>query len=100
MHWACAEKGGHITSKVEAQKPRSGTEGQLTDGTFNKLQNYYGVTVRENMVNLAGMKIIKKKPKKSHPCQSHALCFPRVPPYWQHKLVQVPARHSEQGKSL
>ena len=69
MHWPCAEKGGHITSKVEAQKPRSGREGQLTDGTFNKLQNYYGVTVRENVVKLAGMKIkkIKKRKKPSMP---------------------------------
>ena len=70
--------------KVEARKPRPGTEGQLTDRTVNKLQNYYGTAVRANVGNL--------EMKKRHPCQFHALCFPRVPPHWQHKLVQVPAR--------
>ena len=57
VHWSCAEKGGHSTSKVAAQKPRHGREGQLTDRTVDKLQkNCYGNTVRENVGNLAGKK--------------------------------------------
>ena len=77
------KKGGHSTSEVEA--PGTGREGQLTDRTVDKLQNYYGITVRANVGNLAGM-------RKRHACQFHAPCFPRVPPLWQHKLLQVPVR--------
>ena len=71
LHWSCVEKGGHSTSKVQARKPSPGREGQLTDRTVNKLQFYYGFTVRGNVENLARMKKKNKNKKKnSHSYQS------------------------------
>ena len=42
--------------KLKRENPGLGGKGKLTDGTINKLQNYYGITIRANVGNLAGMK--------------------------------------------
>ena len=47
------KKGVNSNSKVEAS--RIGREGQLIDRIVDKIQNYYGITVRASVGNLAGI---------------------------------------------
>ena len=42
--------------KLKRENPGLGGIGHLTDGTVVKLQNYYGIAIRSNVGNLAGMK--------------------------------------------
>ena len=47
---------GTALRKLKRQNPGLGGKGKLTDGTIDKLQNYYGIAIRANVGNLAGMK--------------------------------------------
>lgn len=42
--------------KLKHENPGLGGRGKLTDGTIDKLQNYYGIAIHANVGNLAGMK--------------------------------------------
>ena len=54
---------GHVQKRVETAlhklkrvNPGLGGKGKLTDSQIDKLQNYYGIAIRSNVGNLAGMK--------------------------------------------
>ena len=47
---------GTALRKLKRENPGLGGRGKLTDGTIDKLQNYYGIAIRSNVGNLAGMK--------------------------------------------
>ena len=42
--------------KLKKENPGLGGKGKLTDGMIDKLQNYYGIAIRSNIVELSGMK--------------------------------------------
>ena len=42
--------------KLKRGNPGLGRRGKVTDGTIDKLQNYYGIAIRSDVGNLAGMK--------------------------------------------
>ena len=47
---------GTALRKLKRDKPGLGGKGKLTDSQIDKLQNYYGIAIRSNVGNLAGMK--------------------------------------------
>ena len=47
---------GTVLRKLKRENPGLGGKGKLTDSQIDKLQNYYGIAVRSNVGNLAGMK--------------------------------------------
>ena len=47
---------GTALRKLKRENPGLGGKGKLTDATIDKLQNYYGIAIRSNVGNLAGMK--------------------------------------------
>ena len=47
---------GTALRKLKRDKPGLGGKGKLTDSQIYKLQNYYGIAIRSNVGNLAGMK--------------------------------------------
>ena len=42
--------------KLKRENPGLGGKGNLTDSQIDKLQNYYGIAIRSNVGDLAGMK--------------------------------------------
>ena len=47
---------GTALHKLKQENPGLGGKGKLTDSQIDKLQNYYGIAIRSNVGNLAGMK--------------------------------------------
>ena len=47
---------GTALRKLKRENPGLGGKGKLTDSQIDKLQNYYGIAIRSNVGNLAGMK--------------------------------------------
>ena len=47
---------GTALRKLKRENPGVGGKGKLTDSQIDKLQNYYGIAIRSNVGNLAGMK--------------------------------------------
>lgn len=47
---------GTALRKLKRDNPGLGGKGKLTDSQIDKLQNYYGIAIRSNVGNLAGMK--------------------------------------------
>ena len=47
---------GTALRKLKRDNPGLGGKGKLTDNLIDKLQNYYGIAIRSNVGNLAGMK--------------------------------------------
>ena len=47
---------GTALRKLKRENPGLGGRGKLTDSQIDKLQNYYGIAIRSNVGNLAGMK--------------------------------------------
>ena len=47
---------GTALRKLKRDNPSLGGRGKLTDSLIDKLQNYYGIAIRSNVGNLAGMK--------------------------------------------
>ena len=47
---------GTALRKLKRENPGMGGRGKLTDGIIDKLQNYYGIAIRANVGDLAGMK--------------------------------------------
>ena len=47
---------GTALRKLKRDNPGLGGRGKLTDSLIDKLQNYYGIAIRSNVGNLAGMK--------------------------------------------
>ena len=50
------KKVGTALHKLKRENPGLGGKGKLTDSQIDKLQNYYGIAIRSNVGNLAGMK--------------------------------------------
>ena len=46
---------GTALRKLKRENPGLGRKDKITDGTIDKLQNYYGIAIRSNVGNLAGM---------------------------------------------
>ena len=47
---------GTALRKLKRENPGLGGKGKLTDSQIDKLQNYYGIAIRSNVGDLAGMK--------------------------------------------
>ena len=47
---------GTALRKLKRESPGLGGKGKLTDSQIDKLQNYYGIAIRSNVGDLAGMK--------------------------------------------
>ena len=52
MCWPCSKTCGNSIAKAEEREERDGRKGRLTDAMIDKLQNYYGIAIRSNLVIL------------------------------------------------
>ncbi|GFT67727.1 uncharacterized protein TNCV_271321 [Trichonephila clavipes] len=55
VYWTHTKRVGTKLRKLKSKRKDLGGRGKLTDAFIDKLQNYYGIAIRDNVNNLQGM---------------------------------------------